>query len=75
VAQHRTAQRRCAHKDTLDLMQLDYTKGSFAAVSVLGLSVVAYASGITFLPGWIILAGFIVLPALVPASHSDVRGC
>jgi hypothetical protein len=35
---------------------------------------VAYASGITFLPGWIILAGFIVLPALVPAGHSDVRG-
>jgi hypothetical protein len=60
-----TAQRHCGHPDRLDVMQLDYTKGTYAAVSVLGLSVAAYASGITSLWGWTILAGFIVLPALV----------
>ena len=46
-------------------MQLEYTKATFAAVSVLGLSVVVYAAGITSLSGLAILAGFIVLPALV----------
>jgi hypothetical protein len=74
VAQYRTAQRRCAHKDTLDVMQLDYTQEVSRQSRCWGCRSVAYASGITFLPGWIILAGFIVLPALVPAGHSDVRG-
>jgi hypothetical protein len=46
-------------------MHLDYTKGTYAAVSVLGLSVAGYASGITSLSGWTLLVGFIVLPALV----------
>jgi hypothetical protein len=48
-------------------MRLNYAKGTSAAVSLLGLSVAVYAFGITSLSGWIILVGFIVLPAVVMA--------
>ena len=47
-------------------MQLDYRKGAFAAVPLLGLPA-AYAIGITSLWEWAILVGVIVLPALIMA--------
>lgn len=46
-------------------MQLNYSKGTFAALPLLGLSIAAYAFGISSLSEWTILVGFIVLPALV----------
>ncbi len=46
-------------------MQLKCSKGIFAALPLLVLSVAAYAFGISSLAEWTILVGFIVLPALV----------